>query len=159
MCFSLKTQHPYYNFLVQALSEILILSTENQFFVLLLVTLAAPQIIEEIHILWAISWLQTTWKSVTLEIIKNCFRKCGFNVENNCEVVNDQIDVEFWELFDQLSSETDIDKYIDFDMEVVTSLPAIDPLMVDWRQEIKVSQKFWKCVMLLLRKPINPKRS
>ena len=86
-------------------------------------------------------------------------RKCGFNVENNCEVVNDQIDVEFWELFDQLSSETDINKYIDFDVEVVTSLPAIDPLMVDWRQEIKVSQKFWKCVMLLLRKLINPKRS
>ena len=52
--------------------------------------------------------------------------------------------MEFWELFDQLSSETVIDKYIDFDMEVVTSLPAIDPLMVDWRQEIKVSQKFWK---------------
>ena len=41
----------------------------------------------------------------------------------------DQIDVDgcrVWELFDQLSSETDISEYIDFDIEVVTSLPAID---------------------------------
>ena len=38
-------------------------------------------------------------------------------------------------MFDQLSSETDIDKYINFDIEGVTSLLAIDLLMVDWRQE------------------------
>ena len=31
-----------------------------------------------------------------------------------------------WEMFDQFSSETDISEYIDFDIEVVTSLPAID---------------------------------
>ena len=29
-------------------------------------------------------------------------------------------------MFDQFSSETDISEYIDFDIEVVTSLPAID---------------------------------
>ena len=46
-------------------------------------------------------------------------------------------DAEFRELFDQLFSETDNDKYIDLDIEVVTSLPAIDPLMVDWRQETR----------------------
>ena len=95
----------------------------------------AFQIIEEVHIFRDISWLQTTWKSVTLEIIKNCSRKCGFDVENNCEVINDQIDAEFRELFDQLSSETDIDEYIGFGIEIVTSSPAIDLLMVDWRQE------------------------
>ena len=97
----------------------------------------ASQVIEEVQILRAILWLQTVWKSVTPEIIKNCFRKCGFDVENNCEVINDQIDAEFLELFDQLSSQTDIDEYIQFDIEVVTSLPAIDPLMVDWRQETR----------------------
>ena len=48
-----------------------------------------------------------------------------------------QIDVEFRELFNELSSETDIDEYIDFDIEVVTSLPAIDPSMVKWRQEAR----------------------
>ena len=68
-------------------------------------------------------------------------------------------------MFDQLSSETDIDKYIDFDIEVVTSLLVIDPLMVidpligDTKLAIKVSQKLCKRMMLLPRKPIVPKRS
>ena len=48
-----------------------------------------------------------------------------------------QIDVAFRELFNELSSETDIDEYIDFENEVVTSLPAIDPSMVKWRQETR----------------------
>ena len=43
----------------------------------------ASQIIEEVHILGATSQLHTAWKTVTLEIIKNCFQKCGFDVENN----------------------------------------------------------------------------
>ena len=43
----------------------------------------ASQIIEEVHILRATSWLHTAWKTVTPEIIKNCFQKCGFDVENN----------------------------------------------------------------------------
>ena len=97
----------------------------------------ASQIIEEVHILRAISWLQTAWNSVTPEIIKNCFQRCGFDVENNCEVINNQTDAEFRELFDQLSSETDIDEYIDFDIKVVTYLPASDLLIVDWRQETR----------------------
>ena len=42
-----------------------------------------------------------------------------------------QIDKEFPELFDQLCCETNIGKYIDFE---VTYLPAFDPLMVEWRQ-------------------------
>ena len=48
-----------------------------------------------------------------------------------------QIDAEFRELFDHLFSKTDIDEYIDFDIEVVISLPAIDPLMVEWGQETR----------------------
>ena len=51
------------------------------------------------------------------------------------KVENDQIDAEFQELFDQLSCETDIYKYINFDIEVVASLQAISQLMVDLRQE------------------------
>ena len=46
----------------------------------------------------------------------------GFDVENNSEVINYQIDEEFRELLNQVSSETDIDEYIDFDIEDVTSL-------------------------------------
>ena len=48
-----------------------------------------------------------------------------------------QIDAEFRELFNHLSSETDINEHIDFDIEVVTSLPALNPLMVEWRQETR----------------------
>ena len=48
-----------------------------------------------------------------------------------------QIDVELWELFDHHFSKTDIDKYIDFDIEVIISLPAIDRLMVEWWQETR----------------------
>ena len=48
-----------------------------------------------------------------------------------------QIDAEFRELFDQLSSETDINEYIDLDIEVVPFLPATDSLMVEWRQEAR----------------------
>ena len=40
-------------------------------------------------------------------------------------------------MFDQLSSETDIYEYRDFDIEVVTSILAIDLLMVDWREETR----------------------
>ena len=46
-----------------------------------------------------------------------------------------QNDEEFRELFDQLSSETVMDGYINFDIEVIASLSAINPLMVKWRQE------------------------
>ena len=42
-----------------------------------------------------------------------------------------QIDVEFRELFDHLFSKTDIDEYIDFDIEVVISLPTINPLKIE----------------------------
>ena len=53
------------------------------------------------------------------------------------KVENDQIDAEFQELFDQLSCETDIYKYINFDIEVVASLQAVSQLMVDLRQETR----------------------
>ena len=48
-----------------------------------------------------------------------------------------QIDAGFWELYDQFSSETDINGYIGFDIEVFTSLTAVGPLIVGWRQETR----------------------
>ena len=48
-----------------------------------------------------------------------------------------QIDAEFRELFDHLFSKTDIDEYIDFDIEVVISLPAINRLIVECGQETR----------------------
>ena len=46
-----------------------------------------------------------------------------------------QIDSDFRELFDHLFSKTVIDECINFDTDVVVSLLAIDPLMIDWGQE------------------------
>ena len=124
---------------MQGLSKILNLSTESYFFVLSLVELMTVKVHlkSKKFLSFKRSWLQTTWRNVTPEIIKNCFQKCGSDTENNCEVINDQIDAEFWELFDQLSSGTDIDEYIEFDIEVVISLLPTDPLMVDWTRETR----------------------
>ena len=38
-------------------------------------------------------------------------------------------------MFAQISDETTIDEYIDFDFEIVTSEPAVNTQNVDWRQE------------------------
>ena len=46
-----------------------------------------------------------------------------------------EIDIEFHDLFAQISDETTIDEYIDFDFETVTSEPAVNTQNVGWRQE------------------------
>ena len=72
-----------------------------------------------------------------------------------------QIYAEFRELFDHLFSKTDIDEYIDFDIEVVISLPAIGPLKIEWGQETrnKSIAQVIEVTMVLPRKPISPKKS
>ena len=72
-----------------------------------------------------------------------------------------QIDAEFRELFDHLFSKTDIDEYIDFDIEVVISLPAIGPLKIVWGQETrdKSIAEIIEMTVVLPRKPISPRRS
>ena len=73
------------------------------------------------------------------ETIKHCFKKCGFDF-GNTSVVNEEIDTEFQELFAQISDETKIDEYIDFDFETVTLEPAVNTQNVDWRQESQESR-------------------
>ena len=72
-----------------------------------------------------------------------------------------QIDAEFRDLFDDFFSKTDIDEYIDFDIELVISLPAIGPLKVECGQETrnKSIAEVIEMTMVLPRKPISPKRS
>ena len=72
-----------------------------------------------------------------------------------------QIDAEFRELFDHLFSKTDIDEYIDFDIEVVISLPSIGLLKIERGQETrnKSIAEVIEMTMVLPRKPISPKRS
>ena len=91
----------------------------------------ASQVIEDVIILKAITWLQTTWKSVSTEIIKQYFKKYEFGV-GDMSIINEKIDTEFSELFAQIPSETTLDEYIDFDEETITSEPAVDPTHVDW---------------------------
>ena len=72
-----------------------------------------------------------------------------------------QIDAEFRDLFDDFFPKTDIDEYIDFDIELVIYLPAIGPLKVEWGQETrnKSITEVIEMTMVLPRKPISPKRS
>ena len=72
-----------------------------------------------------ITWLQTGWKNVVSETIRHCFKKCGFDV-GNTSVVNEEFDTEFQKLFAQISDETTIDEYIDFDFATVTSEPTVN---------------------------------
>ena len=46
-----------------------------------------------------------------------------------------EIGTEFQELFTQISDETAVNEYIDFDVETVTSEPAFNTQNVDWRQD------------------------
>ena len=50
-------------------------------------------------------------------------------------VINEEIDIEFQELFGQIYIETTLDEYINFDAETATSEPAVDPTQRDWQQE------------------------
>ena len=93
----------------------------------------ASKIIEDVHVLKTITWLQTTRKIVSTETIKQCFKKCGFDVED-MSIINEEIDTEFHKLFAQISSETTFDEYIGFDAVTITSEPAVDSTHVDWRQ-------------------------
>ena len=96
----------------------------------------ASEIIEDIQVLKAISWLQTAGKSVSTETINHCSKKCGCDAGDK-SIINEEIDTEFQELFVQISSYTTTDEYTDFDVETITSELAVDPTHVDWRQECR----------------------
>ena len=49
-------------------------------------------------------------------------------------IINEEIYTEFQELFAQLSSETTLGEYIDFDAETKISDPAVNSTHLDWRQ-------------------------
>ena len=106
------------------------------------------QITEDIHALKAIAWLQTTWKSVSTETIKQCFKKYGFEV-GDISVINKEMNTEFQELFVQMSSEITPDEYIDFDAETIISEPAVNPTHVDWGYEWREKKH---CRILAIRR-------
>ena len=94
----------------------------------------ASQIIEEVHVWKAITWLQTSWKIVSMEIMKQCIKNLCFDI-GDILIINKVIDTDFQELFAQISGETAPDEYIDFDAETITPEPALDLTHVDWRHK------------------------
>ena len=96
----------------------------------------ASQIIEDVHVLKAITWLQTTRESLTTETINQGFKTCGFDV-GDISITNGEIDTEFKELFAQISSETILDEYINFNAETIISGLHVDPTHVDRQQECR----------------------
>ena len=81
----------------------------------------ASQITEDVHVLNATTLFQTTWESV-----------CTNSNIGDMSIRKEEVDNEFQELFAQIYSETTLDEYIDFDMEIIASEPAFDPKHIDW---------------------------
>ena len=65
---------------------------------------------------------------------QQCFIKCGFDV-GNISIINKEIDTEFQELFAQISIETTLDEFINFDAEIITSEAVGNPTHIDWREK------------------------
>ena len=94
----------------------------------------ASEITKQVDVLQAIEWI--AWGEVSVDTIKNCFKKCGFDENSNQDDDdNDEkvLDEEFKALFDELAdSSMTQEEYIDFDIEVCTSYPKINSDKVDW---------------------------
>ena len=92
-----------------------------------------PQKLQKILTFFKLSEDGDAQKDFNVEIIKNCFAKCGITEENS-EDEDDMVDEEFNALFNKLvDSECDMTakEYIDFDGKTCSSLPAINQDMVD----------------------------
>ena len=94
----------------------------------------ASEIAKQVDVLQAIEWIAKAWEEVSVNTIKNCFKNCGFDENDNDGDDENGLDEEFKALFDELadSSMTQED-YIDFDLEVCTSHPEINSDEVDWK--------------------------
>ena len=86
----------------------------------------ATDIIQEVDVLKAISWIKFAWGEVLEETIVNCFKKCGFRKSQPGVQLTDFAEDEFESLVKELSTDVSAAEYIDFDPEVVTSQPSID---------------------------------
>ena len=108
--------------------------------------LLASEVTSIIHALQANEWVAKAWEEVTAERIKNCIAKRGFD-KKSCEVEDDVDDV-LKELFKEFKeSEITAEEYIDFDVEVRTSVSEVNSDKVDWRLT-----SVEKCVGEYLRK-------
>ena len=96
----------------------------------------ATDIIQEVGVLKAISWIKSAWAEVLEETIVNCFKKSGFRkTQPDVQLTDFAEEEEFENLIKELSTDFSATEYIDFDREVITSQPSIDVKNKAWRQE------------------------
>ena len=96
----------------------------------------ATDIIQEVDVLKAISWIKSAWGEVSEETIVNCFKKCGFQKSQpDVQLTDFAEEEEFESLVKELSTDVSATEYINFDREVVISQPSIDVNNIAWRQE------------------------
>ena len=87
----------------------------------------ARDIIQEVDVLKAVSWIKFAWDEVPEETIVNCFKKWGFRKSQpDVQLTDFAEEEEFESLIKELSTDVSTAEYIDFDREVVTSQPSID---------------------------------
>ena len=89
----------------------------------------ASEIIQEVGVLRAISWIKAAWEEVSDQTVINCFRKCGFR--NKAQDVDVQTlgqvqDEELANLLKELAGDVDPDDYVDFDKDFASLMPAVD---------------------------------
>ena len=76
----------------------------------------ASEIIQEVDVLKAISWVKAAWEGVSDQTVTNCFRKCGFRNKAQDGVVqtlDQDEDEEFANLVKELAGDVDPDDYVD----------------------------------------------
>ena len=95
----------------------------------------ASEIIQEVHVLKAISWIKAAWEEVSDQTVTNCFRKCGFcNKDQNGVVqkIDQDEDEEFANMVKQLAGDIDPHDYVDFDKDTASSMPAVYVGSISW---------------------------
>ena len=88
----------------------------------------ASEIIQEVGVLRAISWIKAAWEEVSDQTVINCFRKCGFrNKAQDVDVQTlGQVQDELANLLKELAGDVDPDDYVDFDKDFASLMPAVD---------------------------------
>ena len=83
--------------------------------------------------------IRAAWEEVSNQTVINCFRKCGFRnkaQDEDVQILDQDEDQEFANLVKKLAGDADSDDYTDFDKDIASSMPVVDP-RISWRQEIR----------------------
>ena len=95
------------------------------------------QIVKGVDVLVAIRWLQEVWKEITNLTIKNCFKKCGTEVDNKLMEVENDDDLEFEALVKEFTTDISAAEYTNFGENVPASESIINEFEIDSRQRVR----------------------